>query len=541
MTPGTSGIARYMTTKYRPSMRMILLMLNLTVLALPLAGLAFFRIFENQLVRETESELISQAAMIGAFVRTKVRPSQVDVAMLPGTGRLAGPSDIAIAYAPIAPQRDLANDEILPFRPDPIATNVPADPLAMAFGPELTGLFLDAQRITLAGLRLLDQNGTVVAGRGDVGLSFAHVPEVRRAIDERQYVSVLRRRISDKQPPPFSSVSRGQLLHVFIAYPITLDDRLLAVAYLSRTPDNILRRLYHARDRVALLAASILTLTLLLGFITSRFIGQPIKTLIERSRLMSSGDASALVPQAHAGTRELAALSDSFSDMAQSLHQRARYARDFATHVSHEFKTPLTSIRGAAELMAEQGDDMPSEARVRFARNILEDADRLRLLVDRLHELARADHAASLSGPCDIHARLVRLGDEQSTPALRINVEGHVPACAISQESFEIVMSNLIANAVQSGATILAIRLATTGEAAEITLADNGSGIAPADQPRIFDPLFTTRHKSGGTGLGLGLVRSILETYRGSITLVPSSADNSIGATFVIRLPLGRP
>ncbi len=523
-----------MTAKYRPRMRTVLLALNLIVLALPVAGLMFFRIFENQLVRETESELISQGALIGAFVRAGFKSAGGDGAVHGVPIDIAPPRSEHGPYTPILPQRDLARDEVLPPRPDAIAAIAEADAVALKVGRDLSDVFLDAQKVTLSGLRLLDHRGTVIGGRGDHGLSFAHVAEVDEAL-RGKYVSVLRRRISDRPAPALSSISRGQFLHVFVAYPIVHEQRLLGVAYLSRTPENSLRQLFAVRDRVLAGAAGILGLTLLLGYVTSRTIAQPITALIDRSRRMSTGDLTALEPLTHAGTRELAELSDSFSDMSQSLHQRARYVRDFATHVSHEFKTPLTSIRGAAELIAEHADTMPADARCRFARNILEDTDRLRSLVERLHELARAEHAASLSGTSDIGAALARVQDEQATASFQIMLNRRDGIHAlIPEESFEIVTTNLIANAIQGGATTMEISVSSAGAQVEITFADNGSGIDQAHRTRIFEPLFTTRRGNGGTGLGLGIVRSILETYRGSIAL--GAGDE--GATFIVRLPL---
>ena len=76
-------------------------------------------------------------------------------------------------------------------------------------------------------------------------------------------------------------------------------------------------------------------------------------------------------------------MSQSFSEMARSLEHRSEYIRNFAAHVSHEFKTPLTAIQGAIELLEEHSHDMPAEQRARFLHNISLDAERLKRLVDR--------------------------------------------------------------------------------------------------------------------------------------------------------------
>lgn len=510
--------------------------MTLTILVLPIAGLLFFRIYENQLVRETESELISQAAFVDAFVKAKVRAAGADGAAY-GTPVENEPYALVDPYyTPIGPQADLA-DDIGPDRPSAIETELTADPLAIRIGRETTAVFTEAQKVTLAGFRLLDPRGIVIGGQRDIGLSYAHVDEVQRAM-QGLYAGVLRHRISDDPQPALTSISRGQRLRVFVAYPIVSEQRLLAIAYLSRTPENILKSIYLARDRLLLAAASAIGLALLLGYIATRTIVSPISALNERSRQLASGDMSALTSPARAGTRELAELSDSFADMANALHLRARTVRDFASHVSHEFKSPLTSIRGAAELIAEGGEQMTTEARLSFASNIVEDSDRLRRLVERLHDIARAEHAATFTGVVDLTAALQELTVEQSTAAFRVKLvcDAEQLLAAIPAESFHIVVSNLIANAIENGASEITIALKAMPEKAVVSFTDNGRGVAAVDRPRIFEPFFTTRRGAGGTGLGLGIVRDSLEAYRASIDL----AESERGATFVVQIPKSR-
>ena len=395
-------------------------------------------------------------------------------------------------------------------------------------------MLIDAQRVTLIGICLLDHQGVVVGGRDDTGLSFAHVPEVRHAMTG-QYAAVLRVRVPGNPQPAIDPLSRSMRVRVFIVYPVVEAGRLWGMVYLSRTPENLMRKLYFSRDRLLLAAALTIALALLLAAIAGRTISGPITALMQRARQMTSGDARALAPLKHAGTRELADLSDSFSDMASALNQRATYVRDFAAHVSHELKTPLTSIHGAVELMSEHGNSMPEDARARFLHNIGEDTQRLRRMVDRLHELALAEHAAAIVETIDLGATLATVREAHATASLQIDLDAAPGLVArISRESFGIVADNIIANAVQSGATRLAITLSRQGGHAVIAFADNGLGIAPEVADRIFDPFFTTRRECGGTGLGLRIVWSILEANAGAIALAPSQ----IGATFVVQLPL---
>ncbi|TIU91425.1 MAG: two-component sensor histidine kinase, partial [Mesorhizobium sp.] len=117
-----------------------------------------------------------------------------------------------------------------------------------------------------------------------------------------------------------------------------------------------------------------------------------IYALIERTKRIAAGDREAMRPLAHHGTREMAALSAAFLDMAQKLQARSDSIQTFATHVSHELKSPLTAIQGAAELLRDSGGTMDEAERRRFSNNIVTDAGRLNLLVRRLLELARPEN-----------------------------------------------------------------------------------------------------------------------------------------------------
>ena len=308
----------------------------------------------------------------------------------------------------------------------------------------------------------------------------------------------------------------------------------MGIIYLSRTPNNILRHIHATRDRFILAGLTILGLTLLLGWVTTRTLVRPINQLAAQAQQLGRGSRDALVPLAHYGTQELAALGRSFLEMAGALEGRSRYIRDFAAHMSHEFKSPLSAIRGSAELLQEHLSDMADADRARFLRNIIADTDRLRLLVSRLLELARAENMPRADTPIDVAAAVDRLALLHGSNALAIvrTGEAHLKTC-ITTESFEIVASNLIQNSLQAEATTIEIDLQETETTSRISFKDNGLGISEGNRRRIFEPFFTTRRERGGTGLGLRIARSVLEAQHGTIQLAPSSN----GATFVLMIP----
>jgi signal transduction histidine kinase len=407
-------------------------------------------------------------------------------------------------YTPITAQIDLATAEVLPPRPDGVQPPETPDAAIMDIGRTLTGMFLETQKTTLAGMRLLDHRGITIGGRNDVGMSFAHVHEVREAM-RGHYVSVIRQRISDEPPPPLASISRGAGIRIFIVYPVIHNRRLWGLVYMSRTPNNIMRDVYAERGHFILAGVTILTLTLILGLLTSLTISRPVKALMDRAKRMQEGDKTALQPLEYPGSHEIALLSRSFSEMARSLHQRSGYIRDFAAHVSHEFKTPLTAMQGAAELLNEHIDTMSVEERARFLSTITENTDRLKYLVTRLLELARADNTMPADARTGLYAVLERIQASYGGQAVKIVISGPRDLKArIPEEGFEIVASNLIANAVQHNARVIEIGFRQVNGSVEITFKDDGDGISERNRTRIFEPFFTTRRETGGTAWGFG-------------------------------------
>jgi signal transduction histidine kinase len=520
---------RRVTGKWRPRLSVIVLVILVAVLALPLFGMFFFRLYENQLVRQAESELIAQGAALSAVyvrelrnagVRTDQLGAPVPADALPAPGE---------PYNPIEPSLDLAADDVFGLRPQPTTAETAALPVFSAVGATLTEIMGETQETTLAGFRLLDPNGTVIGGSDEVGLSLAHIPEVSRALAGR-YASTMRVRILNRDPPPVYSMSRGTSIRVFIAMPAVLDGRVAGVFYLSRTPNNVIKHLYGERGKVALAASAILLTTLLIGFVFVRTISRPMHELIDRTQRIAAGDREAIRPLSHHGTREMALLGAAFLDMSRKLQARSDALKNFATHVSHELKSPLTSIQGAAELLRDSGGDMNDDERRRFSQNIVSDAGRMAGLVRHLLELARAETVAA----GDASASVAEALELVARPAgLAISMSGEDLRCRMSPQNLAIVLGNLAENSAQHGATQLAISAEVAEDDIVIALRDDGEGILPGNRDRIFDPFFTTRREKGGTGVGLSIVAALVHGHGGKVQAVESER----GAAFEITLP----
>jgi len=519
--------------KWRPSLSLVVFLVLTAVLLLPLFSLYFLRVYQNQLIQQTEAELIAQSAALSAVFHR-----EIVTAVPQGTalGKTIPPDTQKSAdepYQPIWPRLELANQSVLPPRPEARAATAPTDPAYVALGARMMPDLVATQNITLAGFRLLDPNGVVIAGREEVGLSLAHLPEVAEALQGR-FSGVLRTRISKHDQPPLYSTSRGTGVRIFTAMPVIVRDQVAGVVYASRTPSNVFKYLYERRGKVALAILFMIVPTLLIGFLFHRTITEPMRELIERTDLVGNGDRQALGPLKRHGTSEFARLSQSFLEMARRLNTRSSFISTFATHVSHELKSPLTSIQGAAELLRDDVDspDMDDDDRRKFLDNIIADTGRLSEISTRLRDFARAENPVAV-GAARLSAVITAL--RSAFPSLDIRASGDLDTpMRIAEENAAIVFSNLADNARRHGSSWLDIAARREADLLRIKVADNGEGVSPNNRAQIFDSFFTTRRDSGGTGMGLAIVRAMLDAHGGAIRLT----DSEQGTAFELTLPV---
>lgn len=499
-------------------LRTILFSTLLFVAALPGIGAVFLRVYENTLVQQTEAELIAQGAALAAAYK------------------VAWPSRSPEPPGELKPERPAIDLNAMPAlepQPEAIAGRA-ADSAAAAAARPLVPVVAETARTTLASIRLLDQAGTVTVGRGDAGLSYAHLPEVRRAMAGSP-ATVLRRRGDYEPRYPLEFLSRASAIRVHHVRPVLDGGEVIGILMLSRSPRGLFLGIYQDLGKIALGAGLIFVTLLVLAGLLSRGIARPIEALGAATENVARGKVEVPEPPATAAL-EIRSLYRNFAAMAERIDRRSRYLRDFAAAVSHELKTPIAGIRGALELVDEHPSMTEAERR-RFLANAAADAERLSHLLRRLLDLARADMAVT---PEDAWTPLaepvMKIADAHR--AAGFDVHANVPSIAVAApvELIETVLETLVENSRQAGATRVEIEGAAVAGEALLTIADDGRGVARADRERIFDPFHTGRRAEGGSGLGLSIARSLLAACGGRIANL--SAER--GATFEIRLPLAR-
>jgi two-component system, OmpR family, sensor histidine kinase CreC len=236
------------------------------------------------------------------------------------------------------------------------------------------------------------------------------------------------------------------------------------------------------------------------------------------------------------GTREFAQLSQSFLDMARQLSQRSDTIATFSAHLTHELKSPLTSIKGAAELLLDslqsQSDRLTLSEQTTFLSNILADTKRLEAMSQRLRELARAETA-----PQNERSELTQIvgGLKTLFPTPIIDAGGCLDrAIGMSGEKALIVLSHLADNAIRHNARSLRLIAVADDDAVRMTIANDGDPISEPNREKIFEAFFTTRRDAGGTGMGLAIVRAVMTSHGGSIRLLPSDH----GVAFELLFPV---
>lgn len=288
------------------------------------------------------------------------------------------------------------------------------------------------------------------------------------------------------------------------------------------------------------------------ALVLARSVTQPLITLTRATRALARGDFSQRVPVREGD--EVGELGQSFNQMAQEIERTRRRERDFLANISHDLKTPLTSIQGFAEALTD--GTVPPDAYPAVARIISDEAQRMGQLVGDVLQLSRleAGELPLALGPLDAgellreSARRFESRAAQAGIALLVDLPsgGSLPLLA-DRGRLEQVLGNLIENASRhtpSGGRIdlVAQSAELQGRAAvRLIVRDTGEGIAPHDLPRIFERFYQAdKSRAGkpggraGSGLGLAIVKELVERHGGTIRV---ESTLGAGTAMIVTLP----
>jgi signal transduction histidine kinase len=295
-------------------------------------------------------------------------------------------------------------------------------------------------------------------------------------------------------------------------------------------------------------SALALILSLVIAFGVARWIADPLQQVVAASRQMPARQAAALPLK---GPREVQTLTRTFNEMTARVQASQKSQRDFVANVSHELKTPLTSIQGFAQAILDGTADTP-EARQQAARVIHDEAGRMHRLVLDLLDLARLDAGIAdfQRAPVDIPTLLDSVVEKFTPQARKTGISFQVQAPALPPligdgDRLAQVLTNLVDNAMKftPGGSQIILSTLQVGNEIEVSVTDSGIGIPSAEIAHIFDRFHQAdpARKGGekhGAGLGLAIVKEIVQAHGGTISVRSAPGE---GSTFTVMLPLTPP
>jgi two-component system sensor histidine kinase BaeS len=327
----------------------------------------------------------------------------------------------------------------------------------------------------------------------------------------------------------------------FAALPLTPVGRRTPVLVLTQHVET--RPLGQAGGYFLVTGAFALIVAAVVAALLARRLTRPIAAMQDTAGRIAAGDLSARVPIAGLPDDELGSLARSIDAMADELQTAQGHERAFLLNISHDLRTPLTSIKGYAEAMADGVIESPPD-RSRAAGVILAEARRLERLVADLLDLARLDaHEFSLDARRVDARAVVDATVDGFAPAARewgVRLErasGDPVDLDADPERLAQIVANLVENALKYARSEVKVDLARHNGQVELHVDDDGPGIALDERERVFERLYTARgtpSRKVGTGIGLAVVHELAAAMGGSATCEPLAAG---GTRFVVRIP----
>lgn len=284
-----------------------------------------------------------------------------------------------------------------------------------------------------------------------------------------------------------------------------------------------------------------LLVALILAVVITRSIARPLQTLARAAAEVAEGKFDQQVPIK--GPAEIRAVAEAFNRMSAEIRTEQKSQQDLLANVSHDLKTPLTSIQGYAQAIVDGAAPDPQRA----ARIIYDESARLNRMVIGLTDLARLQ-----AGQLSMNNQPIDLGQLAGAIAQRLEVvaaEKHInlhidtppmPAIVGDGDRLAQVITNLISNAItytpEQGTVHVSTQIRDGG--VELVVRDTGVGIPAEELPRIFERFYQVDKSRGprrGTGLGLAIAHEIVQAHGGTISA--ASPGRGRGATFIVWLP----
>lgn len=326
---------------------------------------------------------------------------------------------------------------------------------------------------------------------------------------------------------------------IIIMFVMVFITGTLSFRFFSSDIHSVTARLF---PLISLLIAAILVSVHLILIVSKRLL-VPIQNLIEALQRVAEGDFTVRLPENHEDAYAYN-MNANFNKMVKELNSMEMLQSDFIQNVSHEFKTPLTSIEGYATLL--NGVSLPDELHV-YSGHILESARQLSVLTGNILKISKLENQGIVSQKesffLDEQIRQALLSLAPMWEPKNLDIDMDLPETLYygNENLMFQVWTNLFSNAVKftpPGGSI-SVRCCQTPEVIQVCIKDTGVGMTPEVQSHIFDKFYQGEQNRNieGNGLGLALVKKIVTLCNGTVA-VESRPDE--GSVFTVRLPMDK-
>ena len=335
--------------------------------------------------------------------------------------------------------------------------------------------------------------------------------------------------------------------YIIMTFPIEVNGRVKGVMLVSVSTNEIAQnaRLLENRGLTVTVIASLVML--ILGYILAGILVRPFMRVTHAIEDVTDGyqDEAISVPD----YTETIQITTAFNQMLSRVRVMDSSRQDFVSNVSHELKTPLTSMKVLADSLNGQ-DNVPVELYKEFMQDITQEIDRMNLMIQDLLTMVRLDKKAAVLNieKADIawiiEAIIKRLRPIADKRNITISFEQVVPVVAeVDASKLELALSNLIENAVKYNVDNgwVRVNLDADRKYFYVVISDSGVGIPEEEQEHIYERFYRgdKSHSTTieGTGLGLAITKSVIVLLRGVIKVTSRQGE---GSTFQVRIPLVR-
>lgn len=326
--------------------------------------------------------------------------------------------------------------------------------------------------------------------------------------------------------------------------PIKIQGKNKGFVYMFLGTDSIRTLIDHLTDQFIIIGAITFFLTVITVFLLSKILTIPLVYMKKATKKMSKGDLSVSLNIRRKD--EIGELADSILQLAHDLDYIKKERGEFLASVAHELRTPLTYVKGYADIALR--NNLSLEERHKYLSIIKEETEHLTNLVEDLFELAQMEHHNFIIDKQETNlSEFLNNVVKKIQPAYidkNIRIVWSCPqslTLALDTQRFEQVMINLCNNAYRHSYKDSEINIRVNKEInnVKISISDQGEGIPEKDIPYIFERFYrvdkSRTRSSGGSGLGLSIVKEIVELHGGTVTIESKPNDDT---TVNIKIPI---